>query len=315
MVASLIIGIDDVHPESSIIGSDCGGDLEKGVLGLLLKFVENNPEVKVTLFVTPNWQFLPQIRGLARIQLLLEKIGAKHVAVWMGKLLVKKWPDDYYRLDKDLYKVWCDFINDLVKTGNFEIGIHGLTHFNLLIRHSAEFYNLSKENCIKKLESAEMIMSNAGLIFVKGFSPPGWGINQNLLNALLVRDYLYCASSIDIQTPVFPGALCRGSGLQEILLYQPTILRRGQKRIALIPRNFDIARSDFSRALKIASLDGVISIHAHIENEYHGILLGNGINLKNLHRLEKLIKILKEEKRMNINFVTFGELALSYLSQ
>ncbi len=312
MTVSLVIGVDDVHPESSVIGDDCGGDLEKGVLGLLLKFIDSNPEVKITLFVTPNWLFLPQMRGLARTQILINRIGGKNMAILVGKFFVKKWPNNYFRLDADVYRNWCAFLNDMVKTGNFEIGIHGCTHLNLFIRHSAEFYDLDKESCIKKLVDAEKIMDSAGLVYVKGFSPPGWGISCGLCHALLKRDYLYCASSIDIQTPISRNATCQGSGLRGISIYKPTILEKEARKLVLIPRNFDIARSDFSRALKIASLGGVVSVHAHIENEYHGILLGNGINLKNLNRLNKLIKLLKEKE--DIEFLTFGDLASSYLS-
>ncbi|MGB9622334.1 MAG: hypothetical protein ACPL07_00680, partial [Candidatus Bathyarchaeia archaeon] len=55
----VVIGIDDVHPESSLDGSDCGGNLDRGALGLLERFLERYRNVKVTLFVTPCHIYLP----------------------------------------------------------------------------------------------------------------------------------------------------------------------------------------------------------------------------------------------------------------
>jgi len=59
--AAVIIGIDDIHPESSTEGFDCGGNIEGGALDRIKLFMENYSKVPITLYVTPDWRYRPVI--------------------------------------------------------------------------------------------------------------------------------------------------------------------------------------------------------------------------------------------------------------
>ena len=66
--AAVTFSIDDVHPGRSSDAYEAGGDLGDGALGHVAWLLERHPQLRVTLFTTPDWRELspnpyPQAAG------------------------------------------------------------------------------------------------------------------------------------------------------------------------------------------------------------------------------------------------------------
>ncbi|MDI6639970.1 MAG: hypothetical protein QMD78_04015, partial [Methanocellales archaeon] len=123
----MVIGIDDVHPESSRDGLDFGGDTDEGVLGLLLNWIERHPHVKITLFVTPNWQLKSQ--NVPYIHFIKRTFQNNFIGT-LATFLVRKWPPDKFTISDEKYLEWCNFMRAQVVDNKFSLGIHGYSHYN-----------------------------------------------------------------------------------------------------------------------------------------------------------------------------------------
>ncbi|MBI4361711.1 MAG: DUF2334 domain-containing protein, partial [Euryarchaeota archaeon] len=173
MAALFNLNIDDVHPEGSTGAGDCGGDMEEGVFRHLGTLWKRFPQVKVTLFVTPNWQNRRQPLPLRALRL--------NPRVWRG---------EPYRLDK--HPRWCQWLRGLPNT---EIALHGLTHHAPRGHHAQEFQKLSQAEAHQRLHRADEIHQAAGLPHSRGFRPPGWGWNPDLPPVLQKWNCAYIAAS------------------------------------------------------------------------------------------------------------------------
>src|SRR5258705_2813727 len=58
-IAAVSFSVDDIHPSTSKDPYEAGGDLERGGLGRLARLLEKIPQLRATLFVTPDWRPLP----------------------------------------------------------------------------------------------------------------------------------------------------------------------------------------------------------------------------------------------------------------
>jgi len=310
----LVIGLDDIHPESLSNGCDCGGDLDRGVLGLLLNFLGKHPQVKVTLFITPNWIYKPQIYGLGFVQ-------DKFIHSWIvnslripEKLILRAFvrPLEYnsYLISHEKYSNWCAYLQKLVSQGRIAIGIHGLYHFQARPSYSSEFLYLGYDKARERLKLAKKLLIEAGLSFEGGFSPPGWGINKAVLQGLADENYLYIAGSADFKTHVTEDAIINEAGIHNVSLIYPCFIYR---TLVNIPRNWSIGRNNLKRIKDIIRHNGLIGIHGHIENEYRGTLLGNGVTPENMSKLEEVVDYLEVEYPDEIWYATFGEVASYFL--
>ena len=115
------LSIDDVHPETSKYLGDCGGDKENGKLGYVVDLLGNYPNLKVTLFVTPNWIDRPNVAGFKRLVKKCLKLSIRNT-----------WSGSPFRLDKHVE--WCNWLNEYVDRGVFEVGVHGFGIKNGLSR-------------------------------------------------------------------------------------------------------------------------------------------------------------------------------------
>jgi len=277
----LNINLDDVHPETNEFIADCGGDLEKGPLKYVRRLIDEFPKIKITLFVTPNWVDKPNDPLL--IKLVKKALGIKYT---------NKWDNEPFRLDK--HKKWCEQLNKFVRKGNIEIAIHGLYHHRNSDPHSAEFMNLHYEECKSRLIVAEEIFKQAGLEYVKGFRPPGWGISDGLFRALKELGYLYI--SLD------PWA-CR---IPEMTLSRYKVVV--YKGLINIPQNWDIKRGTVSEALEILERHGLLSAKGHIQDRYGRDYLGNGLTEESYRNIRSLLLEIEKEG-IDVEFVTMEEIA------
>lgn len=268
---AVMITIDDIHPESTD-GVDCSGDMDNGNFRYLTKLVENFPEIKITLFVTPNWNYKP-------ISIF------PHLAIsWLNK----------FRIDK--HKEWCNWLREKTKTKNFEIGMHGYTHYQLSYPFQTEFKRLSEREAINRINKSEGLFKKMKLPFIKLFRPPGWLISEESVFALSRKGYFLSASG-DTTTSPSPKAVCRITGKGH-LIYPHLI-----NDIINITANCDIKRTRLNRIERILKYNGLVILHGHIEDNYHGMYNGNGVNKESYNNLKKIFSFLKKKYSKKINYV------------
>jgi len=292
--------VADVHPESSLDGSDCGGDLNRGALGLLEDILKRYRNVKVTLFVTPCHIFLPQPLGIEHSHRLLRRLLGSRIDYIFCRFFIKEYDKDRFDVEKS--SAFNTYLTDLTKSGQVEIGIHGCFHFHYIPPYASEFKHLDSYETYRRIRIAVYKMSKAGIPFVKGFAPPGWGVNKELIKVLADEGFCYIAGSADFKSPITHKATSKEAGLKGVSLIFPSLLYPG---LVNIPRNRTPHRND----LKIIELGSLLSIHMHIENRYHGVYLGNGITVENIYKLEKLLDIVASRYGDIVKFLTFGEVA------
>lgn len=251
------LSFDDVHPESSSDGMDCGGDRDSGVFKYLIKLWEKYPKLKITLFVTPNW-----------IDRANDPFPVKQFKRLAGLKYTKTWQDEPFLLTK--HKVWCKWLNSFP---NCEIAIHGYNHHTDARFHSQEFQNMPYDECKKRLERAECIFRESGLHYVRGFRPPGWGISDELFQAL--RELNYDFISID-------SIPCRINNLSRYKVEK-------YRGLVNVPQNWDIARGTNGEGVDIARKYGLLMAKGHISNSYDGEYIGNGLNGRTFERLCDLL--------------------------
>jgi len=280
----LNINLDDIHPEGSRHIADCGGDMEKGVFGYVVRLIDEFPKLKFTLFVTPNWIYKPG--NIAPIRWLKKLVGLQDYNIWT---------EEPFRLDKN--KEWCEWLNEFVKKGNIEIAIHGLYHYNICYPHSAEFRDLPYEECKRRLIMAEEIFKKAQLSYTKGFRPPGWGISEGLFKALKELNYLYV--SLD------PSAC--GISDKDLPRYRISIY----KGLVNIPQNWDIKKGAVDEAIEILKKYRFLSAKGHIQDKYGQDYIGNGLTEESYENIRNLLLEIEKEG-INVKFVTMEEVARKF---
>lgn len=306
-VSAFTIGIDDIHPECSENGCDCGGDLEEGALRLLVNLLESHPQIKVTLFITPDWIFKPQRLGIRFIQRHISRGGLFDRI--LTERLQRTWSHGQFRIDDKRYEGWRAFLKGMASSGKFNLAFHGLHHFQSYVRYPCEFLHADSDKCRLKLRTAKELFDKTGLPYTMGFAPPGWGVTENLIDALVKENFNYIAGCADAESPVSPKTLCNGAGIKGVPLYFPSIIKG---KLMNIPRNWDLEGSSIERAKQIIEIGGLIGVHGHIADNYHGNKIGNGVTPENVKHLDELICFLEQNYPNKIWFTTFNDLATDF---
>ncbi len=292
---ALMIGIDDVHPESSNEGHDCSGDIEGGVLELIEDFLKKYRKIPVTLYVTPDWMYKPILAPVwtGRFRSFLTRIVTHQInpASYTFKIFKNKWPKGQFRIDKDEYKLWRCNLRRIIDRYRVETGIHGLTHLGNTPPFHKEFQNLNYVQSLSRLRLAKQVFAKA-LPFDGGFAPPSYGINEEVVAALNEENFSYLIANANRHVEISEKATidCR---VFDIPAYYPTLI---SKELVNLPRNWNLGRSTIERALKIFCIRGLVGVSGHICQCYHGDWrLDDGITPVNLSRLGKLVDSLEGE--------------------
>jgi predicted deacetylase len=304
--AAVCFNVDDIHPATSRDEFDAGGDLGRGVLGNVERLLERHPQLRVTLFVTPDWRLrrLVSTRGwLTRVPLLRERIH------WAPLT-----PRGHFRVDR-----FPDFVAYLNALPRAECAVHGLNHAHPGPRMAVEFQQQSRSECSALLQEARQIFQSAGLRHVPGFAAPAWSTPPALCEALNDADFHFVTSARDLVTPVSSGARAAGSGLRGASLLHPVWIRcttnDGATRTAIGPgrlvhftTNFQ-ATSGFERAHAIVEAGGLLSIKAHIFKSGGGITLLDGLDAAYCDYLERLWSELERKYGDALWWTTLAEMA------
>jgi len=283
--AAVCFNVDDVHPATSQDEFDAGGDLGRGALGRVERLLDRQPQLRVTLFVTPDWRLrrlVPTRKWLTRVPLLRERIHWAPLA-----------PRGHFRVDR--FPEFVAYLNALPRT---DCALHGLNHAHPGPRMAVEFQEQSRSECSVLLQEARQIFTTARLRHVQGFAAPAWNTPPSLCEALSDADFHFVTSARDLDTPVSDRARSAMSGLRGASLIQPMWIRcapsdkatsasAGPSRLVHFTTNFQ-ATSTIERARDIIETGGLLSIKAHIFKTGGGITMLDGLDAAYCDYLERI---------------------------
>ncbi|HEX9162552.1 MAG TPA: DUF2334 domain-containing protein [Thermoanaerobaculia bacterium] len=235
--AAVCFSIDDVHP----------APVAAEALGHVRWLQPRHPQLRVTLFTTPDWRTIdlyPTRKLISRIPVVRDRVFT--VAVH---------PRGKFRLDRHE-----EFCAALRTWSSAEIALHGLHHVARGMRPALEFGERSTAECSAMLSKAMRIFADAGLPLLPGMAAPGWSAPPPLLAAACAAGFKFIVSARDLATPAAAGATANGSGMTGIPLFRPHALASG---LIHLPVNFQ-ATSSVERALSILQCGGLLSIKAHL---------------------------------------------------
>jgi hypothetical protein len=238
--------MDDVHPTTSAQYGDRALDGE-ATLGRVRWLLERHPQLRVTLFTTPDWRS----RGVAPERRVLSSVpGVRHLVY-----ATRPWPRGTLRIDR--HQAFVRALSSLPRT---ELALHGLHHVGRGPRGVVECEGLSRAQGRRLINAGRRIMARAGLPVVNGFGPPAWHAPDALLDAMTDLSLAFVSSARDLDTPVAIDARAAGSGLTGVPLFKPAMLPRWP--LVHIPVNFQ-ATSTMARAVDIVEAGGLLSVKAH----------------------------------------------------
>jgi predicted deacetylase len=283
--AAVCFSIDDVHPAGSADAFDAGGDLGRGALGRVERLLERHPQLRITLFVTPDWRRMDLVRTrkwLTRVPLLRERIHWAPLA-----------PRGRFRLDR--FPEFVAYLNALPRT---DCAVHGLHHAHPGPKLAMEFQQQSQARCRALVREARRIFASAGLRHVAGFAAPAWNTPPALCAALSDEDFRFVASARDLDTPISAGARTAGNGLCGASLIHPTWVvcasahesadaAAAVRRLVHFATNFQ-ATSPIERARAIVEAGGLLLIKAHVFKTGGGITMLDGLDDVYCAYLERL---------------------------
>jgi Uncharacterized protein conserved in bacteria (DUF2334) len=294
MQGAVCFGIDDVHPATSRDEYEAGGDLAAGALGRIERLLDRHPQLRVTLFVTPDWRLqhlLPTRKWLTRIPVVRDRV---HWAPIRRK--------GHFRVDR--FPEFVAYLNGMCRT---EIAVHGLTHTHPGPRMAAEFQQQNRRECAELLQAATQIFAAAGLRHVSGFQPPAWNAPPALCEALCDAGFHFLCSARDVHTPIGAGARTAMSGLKGASLIAPTWIM-APSTLVHISTNFQ-ATSTIERAFEIIDAGGLVSIKAHIFKSGGGITMADGLDEAYVNYLDLLCRELERRYGDSLWWTSFAEVA------
>jgi hypothetical protein len=306
MRGAVCFSVDDVHPATSRDEYEAGGDLARGALGRIERLLYRHPQLRVTLFVTPDWRLqhlVPTRKWLTRIPFVRDCV---HWAPIRRR--------GHFRIDR--FPAFVAYLNDMCRT---EIAVHGLTHSHRGARMATEFQRQSRRECNVLIHAATQIFDAAGLRHVSGFQSPAWNAPPALCEALCDTGFRFLCSARDVRTPVSIGARTAMSGLMGASLIAPTWIMQPstdlgtgphpqERALVHIATNFQ-ATSTIERAFEIIEAGGLLSIKAHIFKSGGGITMADGLDDAYLNYLDLLCRELQRRYGESLWWTSLSEVA------
>jgi len=279
--AAVCFSVDDVHP----------APVASEALGHIQWLQERHPQLRVTLFTTPDWRTdepYPKRTLLTRIPLLRNHVFTAPVH-----------PRGTFRLDR--HEAFCDLLRDW---RGVEIALHGLHHVRRGLRPVLEFAGRSRAQCRNTIDDAIRLFERVRLPLVRGMSPPGWQAPPELLEAMHDSGLTFIASARDLNTPITPEAMASGSGLTGVSLIWPQRIEPG---LTHIPTNFQ-ATSTIDRALAILRCGGLLSIKAHLLAESGSYRALDGLTVEYRDYLDRLFCAIEDRFAEDLRWTSMGEI-------
>jgi len=289
--AAVVLSVDDIFPGTSQSAYEAGGDLEAGALRHLLWLLNRHPQLKLTLFVTPDWRRISPVahRFLRHLPWLRDR-------VYLAKVLPKG------TMDIRNHPQFVAFLNAMPRT---EIALHGLHHINPGHSVSVEFQHQDRAACAAMLAEALQIFEDSGIRYVRGFQAPGWTLSPALQQACRDVGIEWVMSARDILTPVAKDARTAMSGLGGVSMLFPDRIAPGLLHVST---NFQ-ATSTPERAFDILDAGGILSIKAHISKNVPGHTHLDGVDDLYMNYLDRLFDDIEQRYGDTIEWTTLGQLA------
>lgn len=280
--AAVCLSVDDVHPAPGAASA----------LAHVKWLQERHPALRVTLFTTPDWRTLdpyPTRTLLTRIPVLRDHLFS-----------VRVHRKGTFRLDR--HEGFCAMLRDWPGA---EVALHGLHHVRTGLQPVLEFAGRSTAQCRDTIDAAMELFDRARLPFVRGMSPPGWHSTPALLTAMREAGLVFVASARDLDTPISPEALTRGSGLTGVSLCRPQRIEPG---LLHFPTNFQ-ATSPVERALDILHGGGLLSIKAHLLAESGAYRALDGLTPHYRESLHRTFSAIEDRFGDALWWTSMGEIA------
>jgi peptidoglycan/xylan/chitin deacetylase (PgdA/CDA1 family) len=280
--AAVCLGVDDVHPSPAA----------RDALGHVQWLQKRHPQLRVTLFTTPDWQTVdpyPTRRLIARIPIVRDRVFT--VAVH---------PRGTYRLD--VHEAFCAFLREWPAA---ELAMHGLHHVARGLRPVLEFAGQDTTSCRAIIDEAAAIFARARLPPPRGMSPPGWHATPALLEAMGQAGMTFIASARDLDTPIGPDASANGSGLTGVPLLRPERIAHG---LVHVPTNFQ-ATSTLERAMAILECGGLLSLKAHLLAESGSYRALDGLTPAYRNHLDRVLSVVEDRFGDTVWWTSMGEIA------
>ena len=287
-IAAVCVSVDDVHPAAD-------GVADAGAIGLLRTLLERHPQLKATLFVTPDWRpaHLVSTRLLGRVPFLSKRVY--HIDLH---------PEGLLRIDR--HPAFAAELRSLPRT---EFAPHGLHHVHRGPRLAVEFQEQTRVECARAVRSAVQIFDSAALPLTKGFCPPGWTLPPSLLDALEELEFTYVTAARDINSSIRPDATNAMSGLRGVSIVRPEYI--GSGRVVHLPVNFQ-ATSPRERAYQIIESGGLLSIKAHAFRHEGGHTMLDGLHDGYCKYLDTLFADLEQRYGSSLWWASMSEIAAAY---
>ena len=290
---AVVLSIDDVHPATSRDAYEAGGDLSGGALRFVERLIEQHPELRPTLFVTPDWR----PRGLVPRSGLLGRIPFVRRHVY--------WTTRHARgaMRVDRHPGFVRYLNELP---GVEIAMHGLHHLHRGPDFAVEFQRQSARSCAAMIDRGLAIFDRAGLRHAHGFQPPAWNLPPGLAEALAGSSLRFVSSARDLCTEIAPEALTAMSGLKGVSLIFPQWLSK--RRLLHFTSNFQ-ATSEVQRAVDIVEAGGLVAIKAHVFKHGGGHTMLDGLDETYCAFLDSVFDTLKRRYGDSLWWPSMGEIA------
>jgi hypothetical protein len=290
--------IDDIHPGTSRDAYEAGGDMERGSLGVLRQLQDRQPQLRTTLFATPDWRqtspFPTQPRAwLAKVPFLGDRL-----------YLAPTLPQGTMAFDRH-----PAFVRYLASLPHTEIALHGLHHIHPGPKIPVEFQAQGEDQCAAMLREGQGIFRKAGLPPATGMQPPAWNTPDALVRAAQREGLLYLACARDIVTPISADATSAMSGPRGMSLVQPQLFPG--TRVVHLCSNFQ-ATSPPERALQILELGGLLCVKGHIVKQYKTYVALDAVDELYCNYLDLLLDKLHARFGDALWFATMDEVARAY---
>ena len=273
---AVCFSVDDVHP----------APVAAEALSHVRWLQERHPQLRVTLFTTPDWRTLDPY--------------PTRPFVSDEQFTVDVHPSGTFRLDR--HDGFCSLLRGW---SGAEVALHGLQHVRTGMRPVLEFENRDRDECRATLTEAMAIFEAARLPFVRGMSPPGWEAPPPLLEAMHDIGFAFVASARDLDTPIAHDATANGSGLRGVSLVRPQRIEPG---LTHFPTNFQ-ATSPIERAMAILECGGLLSIKAHLLAQSGSYRALDGLTPEYRDYLHRVFSTIEERFGDEVRWTSMGELA------
>lgn len=290
--AALCFTIDDIHPGTSTSPYEAGGDLDEGALGLVRWLLHRHPQLRTTLFVTPDWRRI----SVFPTRKLCDKIPYLRDRIYLAETHKKG------TMSLCAHPEFVDYIN---AEPQFEVGIHGLHHIHKGRKISVEFQDQSFEECNSILQESLSIFEESGIRFVRGMTPPGWNVFNVLLGAMVKNEFQFIASARDLFTPITQSATNHMDGLRGVSIIRPQWIIG--KKLLHFPTNIQ-ATSSIDRVFDLVEQGGLVSIKAHIIKRAFDHIALDGVDQLYMNHLDVMFSMLEDRYSDSIWWTSMGEI-------